>query len=118
MVADQSDLASPWTFSDGLQLGPETYTYTYTAKRYTYTYTMMRRVRARVRVRVRVRGVADQSDHCLNRDRNRFLFWLAPSPHGPLKLRSRVVSAPQQYGCGTRFLMSESHHAFFRYRDR
>jgi hypothetical protein len=47
-----SELASPLTFSDNLQLGPETYTYT--AKRYTFTYTMMRRVR------VRVRGVADQ----------------------------------------------------------
>ncbi|MGI6299495.1 MAG: hypothetical protein ACOX52_00320 [Verrucomicrobiota bacterium] len=46
------ELASPLTFSDNLQLGPETYTYT--AKRYTFTYTMMRRVR------VRVRGVADQ----------------------------------------------------------
>jgi hypothetical protein len=49
--------------------------------------------------------VADQSYHCLNRgrgrnrDRDRILFWLAPRPHGPLKLRCRVVSAPQQYGC-------------------
>ena len=57
----EPDLASPMTFSDELELVPETYTYT--AKRYTFTYTMVRRVR--VRVRVRVRGVADQSDHCL-----------------------------------------------------
>ena len=57
--------------------------------------------------------VADQSDHCLNRgrgrlnrlnrlnrvnrvNRNRFLLWLAPGPHGPLKLHCRVGSAPQQ----------------------
>ncbi|MGI6301315.1 MAG: hypothetical protein ACOX52_09705 [Verrucomicrobiota bacterium] len=119
MIADPSDLASPRTFSDGLKLGPETYPYT--AKRYTYTYTMMRRV---VRVRVRVRRVADQSDHCQNRgrgrnrDRNRFLSWLAPGPLGPLKLRCRVVSAPQQYGCSTRFFMAESHHASLRYLDR
>jgi hypothetical protein len=32
------ELASPWTFSDILELCPEAYTYT--AKRYTYTYTM------------------------------------------------------------------------------
>jgi len=67
---------------------------------------------------------ADQSDHCLNRgrgrnrDRDRSLPCIAPGPHGPLKLHCRVVSAPQQYGCGTRFLMSESPHASFRYRDR
>ncbi|MGI6300237.1 MAG: hypothetical protein ACOX52_04135 [Verrucomicrobiota bacterium] len=48
------DLASPLTFSNDLQLGPE-------------TYTMMRRVR----VGVRVLGVADQSDHCRNRNRDR-----------------------------------------------
>jgi hypothetical protein len=105
------DLASPWTFSDDLKLGPE-------------TYTMMRRVR----VRVRVRAVADQSDHGRNRNRNRnrnrdrnrdrSLSWLAPGPHGPFKLRCRVVSAPQQYGCGTRFCMAESHYASIRYRDR
>jgi hypothetical protein len=75
--APDPELASPWTFSDILELCPETYTYT--AKRYTYT--MMRRVRVRVRVsvrvsvRVRVRGrlrmVADPPDHCLNRGRGR-----------------------------------------------
>jgi len=59
----------------------------------------------------------DRSDRS-DRDRNRFLFWLASGPHGPLKLRCQVVSAPQQYGCGTRFLTPESHHASLRYRDR
>jgi len=45
--------------------------------------------------------VDDQSDHYLNRsrgrnrDRDRFLFWLAPGPHGPIKIHCRVVSAPQ-----------------------
>jgi hypothetical protein len=45
--------------------------------------------------------VADPSDHCLNRGRgrNRFLFWLAPDPHGPLKLHCRVFPAPYQCGC-------------------
>ncbi len=76
------------TFSDGFELEP---------------------VRARPFRRRLQAMVADPSDHCLNqgrgrnRDRNRFLSWLAPDPHGPLKLRCRVVSAPQQYGCGTRF---------------
>ena len=93
------------TFSDDLKLGPET-----------YTYTMMRRVR--------VRGVADQSDHCRNRNRNRnrnrdrFPFWLAPFPHPPRKPRCEALSAPQQLGCTTRCLISESHHASFRYRPR
>ena len=96
------------------KLGPETYTYP--AKRYTYT--MMRRVR------VRVRAVADQSDHCRNRNRNRnrnrdrFPFWLAPFPHPPRKPRCEALSAPQQLGCTTRCLISESHHASFRYRPR
>jgi len=58
--------------------------------------------------------VSDQSD----RGRNRFLFWLAPGPHGPLELRCRVVSAMQSYGCGTRFFMAPPHQASFRYRDR
>ncbi|MGI6303202.1 MAG: hypothetical protein ACOX52_19375 [Verrucomicrobiota bacterium] len=64
------------------KLGPETYTYT--AKRYTFTFTMMRRVR------VRVRRVADPSDHCRNRNRDRFQPRLAPGP-----LRScPTVTAP------------------------
>ncbi|MGI6299511.1 MAG: hypothetical protein ACOX52_00400 [Verrucomicrobiota bacterium] len=83
------ELASPWTFSDSHELGPETYTYT--AKRYTFTYTMMGRVR--------VRGSADLSDHCRNRNRdrnrNRSLPFMAPGLHGPLRLDCRVVSAPQ-----------------------
>jgi hypothetical protein len=66
----------------------------------------------------------DQSDHCINRgrgrnrDRNRCLCWLAHCPHGPLKLRCRVVSVPQQYGFASRFLVSESHPASLRYRYR
>ncbi len=53
-------------------------------------------------------GVADQSDHCRNRnrDRDRCLPGMAPGPHGPLKLRCRVVPTLDS---GTRFLMSESH---------
>ena len=43
---------------------------------------------------------------------------MAPGPHGPLTLRCRVVSAPQQYGWGNRLLVSEPHPASFRYRDR
>ena len=43
---------------------------------------------------------------------------MAPGPHGPLTLRCRVVSAPQQYGWGNRFLVSEPDPASFRYRDR
>jgi len=113
-----ADLASPWAFSDDRKLGPKTYTYP--AKRYPFTYTRMRRVR------VRVRAFADQSDHCLNRgrgrgrnrNRNRSPSCMAHGLHGPLKLRCRVVSAPQPYGCGTRFRMSESHPVSFRYRDR
>jgi hypothetical protein len=46
------DLVSPLVFSNGPWLGPQT-----------YTYTMMRRLR--------VRRVADQSDHCGDRNRNR-----------------------------------------------
>jgi hypothetical protein len=64
----------------------------------------------------------DQSDHCINRgrgrNRDRFLCWLAHCPHGPLKLRCRVVSVPQQYGLASRFLVSESHPASLRYRNR
>jgi hypothetical protein len=48
-----------------------------------------------------VGSVSDRSDRCRNRfrNRNRSLFRLAPGPHGPLKPRRQVWSAPQQYGC-------------------
>jgi hypothetical protein len=64
----------------------------------------------------------DPSDHCRDRNRNRnrdrSLPCMAPGPDGSLKLRGRVVSAPQQYGCGTRLPMCESPHASIRYRYR
>jgi hypothetical protein len=57
--------------------------------------------------------VTDPSHHCRNRnrDRNRCLSYMPP--------RCQVRSAPQQYGCATRFLVSESNpRVLFRSRYR
>ena len=41
-------------------------------------------------------------------------FCTAHGPHEPLKPYCRVLSAPQQYGYATRFLVSEFHPVSFR----
>ncbi len=96
-----------------LKLGPETYTYP--AKRYTFTYTLMRRVR--VRVRVRVRGGVDQPDHCSEIEIEIGIaieIEIDPCPGWNLALKERSNFAAERgrhRNSGTRFLISESHHA-------
>jgi hypothetical protein len=43
-----------------------------------------------------VRSLSESESGSEFQDRNRFPFWLAPGPHGALKLHCRVVSAPPQ----------------------